>query len=147
MRLPKEIGLVAEWQVVMGLTYRGRAADGSWQDKETVMSASQVHVDAQRAVCDRAFWLPFAGVGNGLIADAWAPIAELPKDLALACLRACAEVDVAAFAAPRGGQRPRRRPPPYLIWVETRRFASGAEAIRRVLSAVETTAADRTASP
>lgn len=100
------------------------------------MSASQVRV-LIGPEGGRAYWLPFFGTGNGLTASAWAPIAELPKVLALECLRACGEVDVAAFVAPSCGPRPRRRLPPYRVWVDSRRFSSAEDAIRQMLSVVD----------
>jgi hypothetical protein len=97
------------------------------------MTASEIRVSEQPTARGRAYWLPFAGAGNGLGAAAWAPIADLPRDLALGCLGACAEAGVAAFTAPRGGPRPSRKRWPYRVWVDSARFPSAEEAIRNML--------------
>ncbi|MGI8869436.1 MAG: hypothetical protein ACR2F6_11445 [Mycobacteriales bacterium] len=74
----------------------------------------------------RPFWLPPWGVGNGLPATGWAPIADVPERLEKPLLRALRTAQVAACAANvRSGT--------VQFWVDSLRYATAEDIVRRVM--------------
>lgn len=97
----------------------------------TVMGGTEMRTDHRWAATSRPYWLPPYGVGNGLAAAAWAPIADLSEHEAFAMLTACARTGIAAFTGPRDGGRP--RPAVYRVWVDSQHFGAAEDALRAAL--------------
>lgn len=101
------------------------------------MSAGDAYPDPGWSGHSRAYWLPLGGTGNGLHAAAWAPIAEVSELLAFVLLGEFVRAGIGAYAAPRGGGRPRSRsecPGTYQVWVDSQRYASAEDTLRMVLT-------------
>jgi hypothetical protein len=72
-------------------------------------------------------WLPRGGLGNGLRADAWAPVLDLDPRLAVTLLDLLAAAAVAGYAAPIH----RRGPATWRLWVATERYATAERVLLR----------------
>lgn len=101
------------------------------------MVAGGAYPDPDWSSHSRAFWLPPGGTGNGLGAAAWAPIADASELLAFTLLGEFARAGIGAYAAPRGGGRPRSRsegPGTYQVWVDSGRYTAAEDTLRIVLT-------------
>jgi hypothetical protein len=103
-------------------------------DRAFTMGAVETRVDRRWSGWGRPFWLPPHGTGNGIDAQAWAPIADLSERQAAALLTLCASRRIAAFAAPRDGMRPQPRPVVYRVWVDSGRFGAAEDQVRLALT-------------
>jgi hypothetical protein len=84
----------------------------------------------------RTYWLPPGGIGNGLGAQAWAPLADADAGPAVLLPDALRDADIAAYAArldPPGKRRPGggRRGSSLRLWVDT--HARAEDAVRPLL--------------
>jgi hypothetical protein len=79
-------------------------------------------------------WLPHRGLGNGIDADAWAPVVEVTGPAALRLLDALAVAGVAAFASPIGPGRE----DVWRMWVATRRYSTAEQVMLREMPAILT---------
>jgi hypothetical protein len=68
----------------------------------------------------RIGWLPRDGLGNGLDADAWAPVLDLEPRLAVTLLDLLATAGVPAYTASIRATRPAT----WRLWVATGRYAT-----------------------
>lgn len=89
------------------------------------------------------YWLPPVGAGNGLLATAWAPIADLTEREAFVMLDVCARSRIAAFIGPRDGGRPQPEAVVYRVWVDSRHFGAAEDALRHALADVRAVEAAR----
>jgi hypothetical protein len=85
----------------------------------------------------RLWWLPAAGLGNGLTDDAWAPVADVDEPVVLAVLAELRAAGVPGYAAPvtdRPGRSRHRGLPaatrPYHVWVGTSRYSRAEDVLR-----------------
>jgi hypothetical protein len=86
----------------------------------------------------RPYWLPPGGIGNGLDAQAWAPLVDADAGVAVLLLDTLRDADIAAYAArlgPPGRGRPGRgRPGTSLrLWVDTWCHARAEDVVRPLL--------------
>jgi hypothetical protein len=69
------------------------------------------------------FWLPPAGVDNGIWASAWAELADLDAADIAPLLQLLAEADVAGYVAtPGGNRRSRGEHVVHRLWVDSLRY-------------------------
>jgi hypothetical protein len=74
-------------------------------------------------------WLPAGGLGNGLTADAWAPVLDVEARLAVTLLDLLAAAGVAGYAAPTRS----RSDAPWRLWVATGRYATAEAVLLRAM--------------
>ncbi len=78
----------------------------------------------------RAYWLPPRGIGNGLDAETWAEIAEVPDSDVKAILDSLREAGIPAHAARRSWHDRQARS---RIWVGTWYYSRAVDVIGREL--------------
>jgi hypothetical protein len=77
-------------------------------------------------------WLPAGGLGNGLTADAWAPVLDVDARLAVTLLDLLAAAGVAGYAAPTR----HRLHASWRLWVATSRYATAEAVLLRAMPAL-----------
>lgn len=90
--------------------------------------------DRDLARAGRAYWLPPSGHGNGLDADVWCQIAQVPRAIADPLLWELRMSGIPAWAAPDPPFHEARVETPYDIWIATDRFDSAEDLVMRFLS-------------
>jgi hypothetical protein len=81
-------------------------------------------------IVGRAYWLPPWGVGNGLDAETWAVIADVPQSDVQFILDALREAGIPAHAACRAWHD---REAPFRMWVGTWYYSRAEDVIGRAL--------------
>jgi hypothetical protein len=102
------------------------------------MAASVSRPAEQTGRWGRLWWLPAGGYGNGLDADAWAPVLEVSEQVVPTILSALGEAGVPAYAAPArlGVSRLKDRtqwPEPYRLWVGASAYGRAEITLVRVM--------------
>lgn len=84
---------------------------------------------------DIAFWLPPHGVGNGIPAQSWAPLAELSDAQAWPILFALAGERIGGYIATERSRtaRPGDEPDRWQLWVDARRHAAAEDVVMTCL--------------
>jgi hypothetical protein len=93
-------------------------------------SVAPAHYSSWSGNVSRAYWLPPRGFGNGLDADAWAPIADVDESQVGLFLQSLRDAGIPGYAARRAG---RGLDGPYGIWVGTWHYSRAEDVLARVL--------------
>ena len=102
------------------------------------MAASMSRPAEQTGRRGRLWWLPAVGYGNGLDADAWAPVLEVSEQVVPTILGALGEAGVPAYAAPARSVASRlkdrtRRPAGYQLRVGAGAYGRAEITLVRVM--------------
>jgi hypothetical protein len=123
--------------VLLGLAQRrAQAASADRRSRGSAASSYEAPADAADALqFGRAYWLPPFGRGNGLEALFWAPVARLADTQVDEVLRALAEQDIPAWAAPARRPRAPAGGGPHDLSVASGQLDAAQDVLLRVLAA------------
>jgi hypothetical protein len=120
---------------VLGLSRRTEAAPvrAPWRDRSASSYEAPLAADDPLQL-GRAAQLPPFGLGNGIEALFWTPLARLAGDRVDAVLVALAQADIAAWAAAVRGSAGPAADRPHDLWVGSLRLDDAQDVVMRVLA-------------